>query len=112
MPTLEDIQAALTDALRKHQAGRIDEAVRVYVTVLAAVPANADAHHLRGLALFQRGGHPRAAASIGRALAIDPTQAAFHLNLAQVTAAQRRPAVAAASTRRGLSLAPDNPQAY
>jgi len=80
--------------------------------VLAAVPANADAHHLRGLALFQRGGHPRAAASIGRALAIDPTQAAFHLNLAQVTAAQRRPAVAAASTRRGLSLAPDNPQAY
>jgi predicted O-linked N-acetylglucosamine transferase (SPINDLY family) len=110
--SLDRIQAALSDALRKHQAGQIDEAVHVYAAVLAAVPANADAHHLRGLAFHQRGEQSRAATSIRRALAIDISQPAFHLNLGQAAAAQRRPGEAAAATRRAICIEPRNPQAY
>ena len=109
---LERIQAALAEALRKHQAGQIDEAFRVYATVLEAMPANADAHHLRGIALYQRGEHGQSGASIGRALAIDSGQAAFHLNLAQVAMAQQRPAEAAARLRRGICLSPVNAHAF
>ena len=112
MSQLDDIQAALVDALRKHQAGHIDEALRVYVAVLLAAPANTDGLHLRGLALHQRDEHGPAAVSIRRSLAVDPTQAAFHQNLAQVEAARHRLAESVAATRCAICLAPGDPRAY
>jgi protein O-GlcNAc transferase len=112
MSSLESIQAALVEALRKHQAGRIDEAVRTYTAILRAFPANPDALHLRGLALHQRGDHPGATISIRRSLAIDASQAAFHMNLGQALAAQLHLAESATATRRAICLAPADPKAY
>lgn len=50
--------ASLHEALRHHQAGRLEDAARIYQAVLKAHPRNADALHLLGLVAHQRASTP------------------------------------------------------
>lgn len=73
----------LNKAVALHQAGRGDDAARLYRLLLTIDPSQADALHLQGL-LTRRGG--RMAAGIRmmqRALAVNPALAPAHLNLGQ-----------------------------
>jgi Tfp pilus assembly protein PilF len=67
-------------ALQQHQDGDHHQAERLYRQVLHADAAHADAWHLLGVLASQRGQPDLAREHIGRALALRPDVAAFHLN--------------------------------
>jgi chemotaxis protein methyltransferase CheR len=74
----------LAAALAAADAGRIGEALAATERVLAADPLDADAHYIRGVAQLGSGDGPAAAASLRRALYVDPAfaLAAFQLGRA------------------------------
>ena len=69
--------AGLRQALSHHQAGRLDEAERLYGKVLAAHPDNADALFYMGAAAHQTGRPERAAEFMGRAVELAPANAGY-----------------------------------
>ena len=56
--------STLSTAVAHHQAGRLDEAERLYRAALAATPDNADALHFLGLLTHQREGGAEAVAML------------------------------------------------
>jgi tetratricopeptide (TPR) repeat protein len=100
------------EALACHQAGRLDEAGRLYRQLLAADDRHADSLHLLGVIAYQQGSHTDAAALIGQAIALNPKAASYHANLGLVLREQGALEEAAASQRIALSLTPDYPEAH
>jgi tetratricopeptide (TPR) repeat protein len=103
--------ALLGEALVEQRAGRVEAAERLYRRVLAREPGHAEALHLLGLVLHQRGDTAQAIASIARAVEAQPN--ALYLNnlgalhravgaLDQAEAAFRR--AAALNPRDGTTL--------
>jgi hypothetical protein len=80
---MADITELLPVAVRHHQAGQLAEAERIYQRILHQDPNNADALHLLGVMAHQVGRHEVAVESIGRAIAIQPREAAYHNNLGE-----------------------------
>ncbi len=74
----EGMSARIFDALRhataSHQAGRLDEAERLYREVLRADPDQADALQLLGVLTAQRGNPLEAAQLIDRAIFLQSGQ--------------------------------------
>ena len=102
----------LSTALRHHQAGQLDAAEPVYRRLLDMVPGHADARHLLGVLMHQRGRHEDAAALIDEAIRIEGGIPDYHSNLGLVLAALGRPEDAAASHRRALALRADYVEAH
>jgi tetratricopeptide (TPR) repeat protein len=73
---VEEAPAEIPDTLRHatalHQAGRLDEAERLYRQVLQAAPDQADALHALGVPMAQTGRPLEAAGLIDRAILVDP----------------------------------------
>jgi len=101
----------LQNAIDAHRAGRLDAAEHGYQTVLAEDPNQPDAIHLLGVLCHQRGDSPRGAELIGRAIAINPTGATFHCNLADALRALGRLDDAERAARRAIELRADYPEA-
>jgi cytochrome c-type biogenesis protein CcmH/NrfG len=57
----------LTTAIQYHQQGRLDQAARIYQSILARQADHPDALHLLGVAAFQQGHPEQAVELIGRA---------------------------------------------
>ncbi len=100
------IVACLQEALRHHQAGRLDEAEGLYRRVLAVDPQQADALHLLGMAAKARGRLDEARRLVSRAVELKPAEAMFISNLGVVLEAQGRFGEAEAAYRRALALDP------
>jgi protein O-GlcNAc transferase len=100
------LAAMLHGALRKHQAGALDEARELYCRVLEADPGQTDALHLLGLLANQVGQQALARQFIENALARAPHNAEYHNSLGVVLLEMKQPAQALASFRRALELAP------
>ncbi len=102
----------LAEGLALHQAGRLEEAERIYEEVVAREPRNADAQQFLGLVRLRRGDLEGAVERIGRAVALNPKVGAYHYNLG--LALQRRGDVAGslASYRRAVGLSPDLAEAH
>ena len=79
-----DLQAVFTQAVAYHQARRFTEAENLYQQILLKHPQHADALHLYGLTLLQRGNTSKSAEFISRAIAYDPTKPHYHFNLGLV----------------------------
>src|SRR5262245_51528223 len=73
----------LATALEHHQSGRLDRAAQLYQQILAMEPDHADALHLLGVASLQQGNAQRAIELIGRAIAVNPSNAIFYCNRAE-----------------------------
>ena len=101
-----EVEAALSAALKHHRAGRLGEAKHIYRQILAAQPDNPDALHLLGILSAQSGDNLRAAALIEKAIGVNPNNAAFHFNLANVYRALGRLPDAIAAYRRALAINP------
>ncbi|HLW66794.1 MAG TPA: tetratricopeptide repeat protein [Gemmataceae bacterium] len=102
---------ALSLALRHHQRGQLDDAARLYQSILAEQPDHADALHLLGVVALQRGNPAQAVELIGRAVARNPRIAAYHSNLADAYRVLGQFDQAISCGRRALLLKPDYPEA-
>src|SRR6202012_1650304 len=68
-------------AVTPHQAGRLDDAERLFRQVLAADPRHADSLHLLGVVAYQTGRRDLAVDLIGQAIASNPNEVQYHANL-------------------------------
>ncbi len=89
-----------------HQAGRLDEARRIYEAVLDADPAHFQALHLLGVGSIQSGDLARGAELIERALEIQPDDAAALGNLATALNGLGRHEQALGCCDRAIALQP------
>jgi protein O-GlcNAc transferase len=101
-----DIAQALQQALRLHQAGRLDEAAAHYRLILASSPDNPDALHLLGLVLRRQGDASQAVALISRAVELRPGSHAYRNNLGLALLDSGLHDQAAASFRAALDIQP------
>jgi tetratricopeptide (TPR) repeat protein len=106
-----DVPTLLQRAVGMHQGGRLREAEKLYMQVLAAQPENFDALHLCGVLMHQRGQPVEALRLIGQALRANAKAAAAHSNYGMVLAAVNRNAEALESYDRAIALKPDYAEA-
>lgn len=105
-------QDLLQAAIGHHQAGRLQEAERLYREILAADARHSGALHLLGLIAHQVGQNEAAAALIGDAIAIDGAKSAYHSNLGLALQALKRLEEALAAHETALRLQPDFANAH
>ena len=67
----------LDEALKKHRAGRLDDAEEDYQAILNADPSCAEAWHLLGVIALQRGDAEAAEPHLEKALGLSPDNAKF-----------------------------------
>jgi tetratricopeptide (TPR) repeat protein len=99
-------------ALRKHEAGLLDDAEGLYRRVLAQEPNHADALNLLGVLVHQRGRNEEAVELIGRAIALNPNAAVYHNNLGLSLVALRRFDEAETAYRKAVLLHPGYADAH
>lgn len=99
-------------AVGEHQAGRLDEARRLYREVLDVEPRNADALRLLGLVEQQRGRPGEAVAWLERAAKLARTSAVVLNDLGKAYFAAGRPADAKKCFSRALALKPDEAELH
>ncbi len=104
--TATGTQDLLTEGLRHHQAGRLDEAERLYRRALAVDPGSADGLHLLGMIAHQAGRHDVAVDLIGKAATISPMVALYHSNLSSAQHDLGRLDDAVASLRQAVAIDP------
>jgi tetratricopeptide (TPR) repeat protein len=80
---MSEIDELLRRGQALHQEGQLDAARAIYDQLLAQLPNSAPLLNLRSLLARQLGNPADALHYSRRALAIDPTQAAYHANLAE-----------------------------
>lgn len=102
----------LAAAFERHRAGGLEPAEAIYRRILAREPRNADAQHLLGMLLWQRGDAESAAAQIRKAIGIAPAVAPFHNNLGLVLDAAGRHSEAGDCFRTAIRLAPGYAEAH
>ena len=100
----------LTQAIAQHRRGDLVTAATAYEAALAEDPDRHEALHLLGLVALQQGDAPRAAALIGRAVAIQPEDAGYRSSLASAWWALGQLENAVAGYREALRLRPENPE--
>jgi Flp pilus assembly protein TadD/2-polyprenyl-3-methyl-5-hydroxy-6-metoxy-1,4-benzoquinol methylase len=106
------IPALLNEAVRLHQAGRLDQAQALYNRVLAADPRQPDALHLLGMIALQMGQAEVGEALIRKAIVVNRNEASYHFHLAFALQALGRPDEAVSSYRRSLQLRPNDFDTY
>src|SRR5215510_5365952 len=107
-----EISQALRAAVAHHQAGRLREADAIYRQVLQSHPNHPDALHWSGMIACQTGELETAVGLINRAIRANPSNAAYHRNLAWALQGQGKLADAAGSLRKALSLKADDAEVH
>jgi tetratricopeptide (TPR) repeat protein len=102
----------LAEAVAHHQAGRLDEAARLYQAVLEDDPAQCDALNLLGVIAQQQGDPDRAIALLSRALAVRENVPDFHNNIGEAYRARGDLDQAIQHYRRATDLEPTNADAH
>jgi tetratricopeptide (TPR) repeat protein len=101
----------LQEALTLHQRGELEQAVRIYRTILEREPDNADALHLLGVAALQCGQGQQAIELLERSVSRRPGEAAFHADLATAYRACNQAERALNSYQMALRLQPASAEA-
>jgi Flp pilus assembly protein TadD len=106
------IAETLALAVQVHQRGDLHQARQLYLQVLQADPANADAHHMLGVVAYQLGRCDLAVTLIGHAISLNPSMAACHCNLGLARQGLGQMEEAVASLQEALRLEPDSVAAH
>jgi protein O-GlcNAc transferase len=112
MPPPLTLQQAFELAMRHHQAGRLQEAEKLYRQILAHQPAHAGAVHLLGAIAHQTGRLDLAVDLRRRAVALDPRSPEAHGNLGNILRDKGLIDEAIAAFRQAIALNPKLPGAY
>ena len=96
--------ALLQQAMQHQQKGRLDEAEQHYRTLLAQQPRHADALHMLGVLYAQRRDFAQAQELIWQAITVNPDEAMFHNNLANVLVERGQPQAAEDMYVRAIEL--------
>ncbi len=80
-PLGQGLGGKLEAAVSHHQAGRLDQAKRLYSAILSREPKQVVALNFLGVIAHQQGDARRATALIGKALALRPNYAEAHNDL-------------------------------
>ena len=107
-----DIRSVLTEAVRLHQAGELEQAAALYRKVLIADPNSADALHLLGMVALQQGEPKTAVELIAAAIALHDREASYHFHLALALQTLNDMQGAVTNYRRALALKPHDPDIY
>jgi tetratricopeptide (TPR) repeat protein len=102
----------MQEALRLHERGDADAALRLYRAVLAQQPDHPSAQHFVGVIYYQRGDSATALPLLERSVALQPEEPEFHNNLGLALVALDREAEAITHYRAALSLKPDHAVAW
>jgi len=105
------IRDLLANAIQHHRADRLQEAVKLYDTILQADPKHSDAWHLLGSIAHQLGKHDQAVDFIGKAIAISPRTPLFHYNLGLVLEASGKLDQAVQAFQQAIRFDPDSAEA-
>ncbi|MEX0678391.1 MAG: tetratricopeptide repeat protein [Pirellulales bacterium] len=101
------LSEAFDAALRHHQAGRLAEAEKIYRQILQVEPNNAQALHRLGRLAIDAGHHQAAVEWIGKAIAVDPARATYHVGLGEAFHRLGKIEEAVAAHRRALAIEPN-----
>lgn len=124
-------QANLDDMMSKAMSGRVNippakaiemagafyqrrqfaQAERVCRQVIAARPAQADAHNILGVTLAAGGAWDKAIESLERAIKLNPQAASYHANLGEVLRQAGRRKEAVEALEKAVEIDPENSQA-
>lgn len=102
----------MQQALSHHEAGRLDQAERIYKQILSVRPDDCQALLYSGLLMHQRGQSVQAIAQMRRAIALDGGKGAYFQNLAAVLEETGDMAGAADNYRRAAALDPQQHEAH
>jgi Flp pilus assembly protein TadD len=100
-------QASFDAAVRALRAGRLDDAERTCQDILQASPTHDGTLNALGIIALMRGQGGLARDFLRRAIALDPSNAAYHVNLAKVLNALGRVAEAEGHYRDAIRLGPN-----
>lgn len=106
------IDTALAEAMTLHQAGRFDEAARLYRAILERDHDHADSLHLLGLITAEQGQPEAGIALIRRAMAIQPGCAPHYNSLGHAYRRLGRLEDAATAYRAGSALLPGSAEIH
>jgi protein O-GlcNAc transferase len=109
-PAREDsgLAQTLQRAVKLHQAGKLEDAERLYRSILSSDPRHFDALHLLGVVMGQRGRNEEALRFLDEAVLADPTSPDAHSNRGNVLQSLERYQDALASYDKALVLDPRN----
>ncbi len=100
------INRKLEEALALHRAGQLDMADVLYRELLAADPNNANVYHLLGLTAQQRKNYGASADRITQAIALNPTNPRYHVDLASALMGLNRLDEAQAALDQAVEVGP------
>lgn len=107
-----DVQKTLNTAIQHHAASRLDEAERIYHTILEAAPEDPRAYQLLGAIAHQRGNNESAVELYEKAIILKPDYADAHYNLGIALREQGKLEEAVASFRQTVTIKPELAQAH
>ena len=107
-----DSRTVLSKAITFHQTGRLLDAERLYLQLMAANPKEPTAHHMLGVVRAQQGRNSEALELMGAALALNPNAPEVLSNYGNVLKAQGRFQDALASYDKALAIKPDYAAAW
>src|SRR5579871_6902208 len=84
------IQELFAAAAHRHRDGQLQEAERLYRSILAIAPCHADSLHLLGVIALQVGRYDESATLIGKAIGANPQAPGYHNNLGNAERARGR----------------------
>jgi lipopolysaccharide biosynthesis protein len=112
LPSNENINQLLQEAVAHVQADRLTDAEAAYQQVLALQPNHPGALHVLGLLKYQNGDMQRAIELIEKAAEVNPDFADAHKNAANIYAETGQLDKAIAKYRQALSITPDLVEAH
>ncbi|NTW52424.1 MAG: tetratricopeptide repeat protein [Chlorobiaceae bacterium] len=112
MVNAAQIQTQFEQAFACHQQGDFPQAVALCEAVLAIEPNHVEALHLSGVMAAQLKQHWKSVNLIGKAIALQPGNAAFHCNLGLVLYELNALVDAVASFDKAIAIKPDYFEAY
>jgi tetratricopeptide (TPR) repeat protein len=109
---LPAVQRLLANAIREHQAGRLEEAKQLYLQVLAIDVRHAKSLYGLGLIAHQIGNFNAAANMMRRAILISPDDDAYHASLGAVLQDQGKADEGILEYRQALQINPKIEEAH